>query len=60
MTDNTEKNVLMKCIKCHYEEEVPEWILEEMSEGKTSDYDMMCPKCNGTMYEKSKLDKKKN
>ena len=27
MTEHTEKNVLMKCTKCSYEEEVPRWLI---------------------------------
>ena len=27
MTEHTEKDVLMKCTKCGYEEEVPRWLV---------------------------------
>ena len=30
MTEHTEKNVLMKCTKCGYEEEVPRWLIDEL------------------------------
>lgn len=53
---DTEKTVLMKCVKCGNEEEVPEWVLEELNEFESDDeYQMMCPECNGLMLEKSKL-----
>lgn len=53
---DTEKTVLMKCVKCGTEEEVPEWVLEELNEFDSDDeYQMMCPECNGLMLEKSKL-----
>ena len=54
MIDPTEKSVLMKCANCQYEEMVPEWVLEELMEDKSGGYDIMCPVCNGTMYEKDK------
>ena len=33
MTEHTEKSVLMKCKDCKYEEQVPEWVLEELALG---------------------------
>ena len=30
MTEHTEKDVLMKCTKCGYEEEVPRWLIDEL------------------------------
>jgi len=54
MTKTIEKNVLMKCSRCKYEELVPLWVLEELDEftpnqiGKRS---MCCPKCDANMYE---------
>lgn len=52
MSDYTEKSVSMKCKKCGYEEEIPQWILEELN--KFSDdvsYQMICPACEDTMFE---------
>ena len=28
--EHTEKDVLMKCTKCGYEEEVPRWLIDEL------------------------------
>ena len=36
MTEHTEKSVLMKCKDCRYEEQVPEWVLEELALGDHS------------------------
>ena len=30
MTEHTEKDILMKCTKCGYEEEVPRWLIDEL------------------------------
>ena len=58
MTEHTEKSVLMKCKDCKYEEQVPEWVLEELALGDHgSGYEMCCPNCDGTMVEKSKYNK---
>ena len=58
MTEHTEKSVLMKCKDCKYEEQVPEWVLEELALGDhSSGYEMSCPNCDGTMVEKSKYNK---
>ena len=55
MTEHTEKSVLMKCKDCRYEEQVPELLLEELALGdRSSEYEMSCPNCDGTMVEKSK------
>ena len=41
-----------------YEEQVPEWILDELALGEYgSGYEMCCPNCDGTMVEKSKYNK---
>lgn len=55
MNENTESSVLMKCEHCRYEERVPIWILEELNEF-TSDktFQMCCPECDHTMYQKQK------
>ena len=48
----------MKCKRCGYEEEVPEWILEEFlgeeiySGKENQGYSCQCPKCNGRMVRK--------
>lgn len=53
-----EIEVEMKCTSCGYEEEVPEWILEEFLEiellqGETKRvYSCQCPRCNQTMFRK--------
>ena len=53
---DTEKSVLMKCVKCGHEEAVPEWILQELNEFDNDDaYQMICPECDVVMLEKSKL-----
>ena len=58
MTEHTEKSVLMKCKDCRFEEQVPEWVLEELALGDHSiGYEMSCPNCDGTMVEKSKYNK---
>lgn len=55
---DTEKIVLMKCAKCGYEEEVPEWVLQELNEfDNDEEYQMICPECEAVMYEKSKKKK---
>ena len=58
MTEHTEKSVLMKCKDCKCEEQVPEWVLEELALGDHgSGYEMCCPNCDGMMVEKSKYNK---
>jgi DNA-directed RNA polymerase subunit RPC12/RpoP len=54
MTD-TEETVLMKCAACGYEEEVPEWVLQEMAEaeGPNTEYEMICPECEHRMFPKN-------
>lgn len=48
----------MKCKQCGYEENVPEWILEEFlaeeiySGKENHGYNCQCPECNGTMVRK--------
>lgn len=56
MSDYTEKSVLMKCKKCGYEEEVPQWVLDELNEfSDDKTYQMICPECDDTMFEKGKM-----
>lgn len=51
---------LMKCEKCGYEENVPDWVLEEFMDmaryqGKKAKKACMCMKCQrGNMYPKDK------
>ena len=51
----------MKCKRCGYEEEVPEWILEEFlgeeiySGKENQGYSCQCPKCNGRMVRKKMI-----
>ncbi len=54
MTDNTDKNVLMKCENCGYEELVPLSDLEILRElPPFSDEDhLLCPLCLHDMYRK--------
>ena len=47
----------MQCTKCKYEEKVPRWVLEELSEfddvfGIKDDTRMQCPECGRDMYPK--------
>lgn len=56
MSDYTEKSVSMKCKKCGYEEEVPQWVLDELNEfSDDNTYQMICPECDDTMFEKGKM-----
>ena len=56
MSDYTEKTVLMKCKNCGYEEEVPQWVLDELNEASNDNtYQMCCPECDDTMFEKGYL-----
>ena len=58
LTETQKKSVLMKCKDCKYEEQVPEWVLDELALGEYgSGYEMCCPNCDGTMVEKSKYNK---
>ncbi len=54
MTDNTDKSVLMKCIKCEYQEYLPEkdlLTLRKMYNLKDTDEDtVLCPFCLSDMY----------
>lgn len=46
----------MKCKKCGYEEEVPQWVLDELNEfSDDKTYQMICPECDDTMFEKGKM-----
>ena len=63
MTENTEKNVLMKCEKCGYEEEVPQ---EDLDLHRYLDDDpehyedhLLCPFCLSNMYRKDSYHFKK-
>lgn len=54
MKETTEKSVLMKCKTCNYQEEVPEWVMEELEEFSPSGKEgrtMICPECDRIMYE---------
>ncbi len=50
--------VRMKCEACGYEEDVPDWILDEFLEieldsgSKDRRYSCQCPRCNKTMFRK--------
>ncbi len=46
----------MKCTRCGYEEEVPEWVLQELNEfsSPNSEYEMICTNCDrANMYPKA-------
>lgn len=50
------KCITMKCNKCGHEEEVPQFMLDQLamfSDDKT--YQMVCPKCEDTMFEKGRM-----
>lgn len=54
MTEHTEKDVLMKCTKCGYEEEVPRWLIDELFPNEPEEnYMMHCPECDHKMIEYS-------
>ena len=53
MTEHTEKDVLMKCPKCGYEEEVPRWLIDELFPNEPEEnYMMHCPECDHKMIVK--------
>ena len=53
MTEHTEKDVLMKCTKCGYEEKVPRWLIDELFPNEPEEnYMMHCPKCDHKMIVK--------
>ena len=53
MTEHTEKDVLMKCKKCSYEEEVPRWLTDELFPNEPEEnYMMHCLECNHKMIVK--------
>ncbi|MGO5277212.1 hypothetical protein ACTQ07_11870 [Holdemanella porci] len=53
MTEYTEKDVLMKCTKCSYEEEVPRWLIDELFPNEPEEnYMMHCPECDHKMIVK--------
>ena len=54
MTENIDKNVLMKCEKCGYEEKVPLsdiLLLRELSAPFEEDH-LLCPFCLNDMFRK--------
>jgi len=56
MTEHTEKDVLMKCTKCGYEEEVPRWLIDELFPNEPEEnYMMHCPECDHKMIVKKGL-----
>ena len=56
MTEHTEKDVLMKCTKCSYEEEVPRWLIDELFPNEPEkNYMMHCPECDHKMIVKKKF-----
>ena len=53
MTEHTKKDVLMKCTKCGYEEEVPRWLINELFPNEPEkNYMMHCPECDHKMIVK--------
>ena len=53
MTEHTEKDVLMKCTKYGYEEEVPRWLIDELFPNEPEEnYMMHCPECDHKMIVK--------
>lgn len=47
----------MKCSGCGYEENVPDWVLDEFAEenrsrGHKKEVSTECPRCNGAMFKK--------
>ena len=47
------KDVLMKCTKCGYEEEVPRWLIDELFPNEPEEnYMMHCPECDHKMIVK--------
>lgn len=47
----------MKCSKCGYEENVPDWVLDEFAgedraRGRKKEVSTECPRCNGAMFKK--------
>ena len=45
----------MKCSKCGYEENVPDWVLAEFrDEDNVKEVSTECPKCNHAMFKKDK------
>ena len=53
MTEHTEKDVLMKCTKCGYEEKVPRWLIDELFPNEPEEnYMMHCPECDHKMIVK--------
>ena len=54
MTEHTEKDVLMKCTKCGYEEEVPRQLIDELFPNEPEEnYIMHCPECDYKMIVKN-------
>ena len=53
MTEHIEKDALMKCTKCGYEEEVPRWLIDELFPNEPEEnYMMHCPECDHKMIVK--------
>ena len=47
----------MKCSKCGYEENVPDWVLDEFAgedraRGRKKEVSTECPRCNHAMFKK--------
>ena len=53
MTEHTEKDVLMKCPKCGYEEEAPRQLIDKLVPNEPEEnYMMHCPECDHKMIVK--------
>ena len=54
MTEHTEKDVLMKCTKLGYEEEVPRQLIDKLVPNEPEEnYIMHCPECDYKMIVKN-------
>ena len=54
MTEHTEKDVLMKCTKLGYEEEVPRQLIDKLVPNEPEEnYIMPCPECDYKMIVKN-------
>ncbi len=53
MTETTEKTVLMRCVSCNHQEEVPVSTLERLKDllPRSEEYKILCPFCLNDMYE---------
>lgn len=55
MSDYTEKSVSMKCKHCGYEEDVPQWVLDELNEfSDDKSYQMICRECEELCVSKNR------